>query len=228
MVSEHLSNWNDRAWINKDAGGNLTTTRPIYDLVASLPKPPSEFPDVSQYPGDDYFGESSEHLATADGVTVTSPANELGSEPIEAFGWSVGFVHDAFLFGKGWHSGGRARSAGEPLVVADFTEKLIYDFGQTVTINTVTLWPRSDGDDPGVYFPQAFELQTSSNGTDWNTVESWDYDATNNTIYESLDPVEITLSSPVNTQHFRLLVTEITHNRDGNNYHVALAEVEIR
>lgn len=138
------------------------------------------------------------------------------------YGWYYEYVHDGhrepyMVQGwnpvNGWHSEGALDQ-----------EWLTFDLGSVKTIGKVVLVGRNDGQPADqTYFPQAFEIQVSKNGTDWQTVYTKDYGTdkpfrpTTAQVYEFAN---------VMAKHVKINVTRQDVNNDGN-HHVAFAEVEI-
>ncbi|MBN2658993.1 MAG: discoidin domain-containing protein [Spirochaetales bacterium] len=223
LLNEHNSDWVAFEWLESgsdvDSSGYPTKPRPVYTDVAGLEKPPAaDFPAFNGTENTNWDLSSSSVLF---GSAVTA------SSSIELYGWSLDQVTDTVTEGQGWHSEGRARVVGEPLVIDDFQEWLEFDLGTSGSFGELYLYPRSDNDtEAGRYFPQAFTVSVSEDGSSWTEVFSWDYDDTNASILTPLGGQSYLLDAPASGRFVKILFTELTYNVEGNNYHVALAEVE--
>jgi hypothetical protein len=206
--------WYDRVFIKEtavDVGGlpSAADRYPVFDAVMAMPKPTFQgFPEFNSFPDLNMVIPPTSNLALSAVMTVSST--------MDMFGWNQAFVNDGGKFGKGWTSEGD-----------QIDEWVMYDFGSPVAISSVALWGRSDIEEgvemAGKYFPQAFQVEASDDGTTWETLVTHDYGAT---IFEpAYTPVVINFEAVTN-RYLRLYITRKTNHGSGG-YHAQLAEFEV-
>ena len=211
MVSMYVGS--DRFdWIYMDSGsdekGYPTNYHPQYEAVASLPKP-AYIADPTLKDTEDKNME----LVSANSSNLALKAIPTCSTSIEDYGWSLKKVNNGFTIDTdlGW------TTAGD-----EIEEWLVLEFPQETEMSKVVMVPRSDGAETGKYFPQAFEIQVSSDGKGWTAVHSVSFNMEYNPGAEAQTYTFVSAKG----KFLRLLITKKTNHGSGG-YHAQLSEVEV-
>ena len=101
------------------------------------------------------------------------------------------------------------------------TEWAQIDWGRANTISQVTLFPRNDDINAGFGFPIDFNIQVSTDGTNWTTVVT-------KTSYPFVNSGQAFTFTPVSARYVKVTGTNLRLNpNDASLYRMQLAEVEV-
>jgi serine/threonine protein kinase len=132
-----------------NAGTPPTTTNPVTPVVSSTVTPPTATPVITNQNRARY-------------ATVSA------SSSVEGGGWGIAHVNDDITTSTpssmGWSSDGD--------FVINHTEWITFDFGSSLSVGRVDLFPRSDPGNVGQGFPIDFTIQLSFDDSTWRTVVS--------------------------------------------------------
>ncbi len=136
-------------------------------------------------------------------------------------GWCADFAIDGDYGdeGNGWSTSPHGEEDGDAYIILGFDGE--QEVGQ------VKLWPRqSIGDELGLYFPIAYEIDVSSDGENWTNVASKEGDYGSD---ENDDTPRVIDFTPVKCKYIRVHGTELT---DYNPMHadglmMQFAEIEV-
>lgn len=205
--------WNRFDWVQfyseSDETGYPTEYTPQYKAVADLPKP-AYVPDPSLVDTEDKNMEGKKNSGNhAIGATVTS------SSSIENWGWTLSKINNEFTADAdlGWSSDGEQQD-----------EWVVYEFPEAKEFSKLVLVPRSDGSETGKYFPQAFQVQVSDDGSTWKMVFTFKHPGPE-LLNPGAEPQEYTFDK-TKGKYMRLYITQKA-NSDGQGYHAQLSEMEV-
>lgn len=206
--------WNNFDWVyiysGSDANGYPTDYTPQYKAVADLPKPPLVMEEALADTEDKNM-----EVQYSTGNLAVEAKDVTSSTSIEDYGWTLSKINNTFTTDAdlGWSSNGDEQP-----------EWVQYEFADEKEMGKVTLVPRSDGSEVGKYFPQAFEIQVSQDGSNWSTVYSQDYKE--NGMYNPGSQPQTFTFDPVKGKYIRLYITQKA-SYDGGGYHAQLSEWEV-
>lgn len=112
------------------------------------------------------------------GTTVFSPSSvEVSVDSLEDLfptvaaeqGWNKSHLSDGVILAESTNRGWSSATSEMPQMIT-------LTFDEPVTINTVVLYPRNDGDMAGTNFPSKYKIEVSSDGQSYTTVSSYGYD----------------------------------------------------
>ncbi|GCE15125.1 discoidin domain-containing protein [Tengunoibacter tsumagoiensis] len=154
------------------------------------------------------------------GPNLAAGATASASSSVEniSYGWGLRFANDGQRSSIPGSSLGWISSNNTDI---DHNEWFAYDLGSAKTISKVVLYPRSDGSMVGTDFPTNFEIDVSSNGSNWTSVLQ-----KSNYPRPTGGDAQILSFTTQTVQYVRVYANNLPGN-DGGTYRMAFAEVEV-
>ena len=146
---------------------------------------------------------------------LLASASATSTYPISP--WGLPQIDDGSRVSQGSSYGWSSDSS----LTTDHSEAVTLDLGTPTTVSRVNLSPRNDSGEVGENFPSTFEIDTSTDGTDWNTAVA------RTTFGLPGDATQTFEFAGRTTRYLRIQASSLQPNpNDANRYRMAFAEVE--